>query len=80
VVERVPVQGVPRELSVGAARRVTGQRRCHDRERYATLFDAAHQQLGRPLVVAWDKADTHVSVKMRRVIEPCPIPRHLVRR
>jgi len=35
---------------------------------YATLFDTAHQQLGGPLVVVWDNVNTHVSVKMRRLI------------
>jgi transposase len=35
---------------------------------YAALFDAAHQQLGGPLVVVWDNLNTHVSARMRRLI------------
>jgi transposase len=34
---------------------------------YAALFDAAHQQLGDPLVVVWDNLNTHVSARMRRL-------------
>jgi Transposase and inactivated derivatives len=35
---------------------------------YAALFDAAHQQLGGPLVVVWDNLNAHVSARMRRLI------------
>jgi putative transposase len=28
---------------------------------YARLLDAAHQELGGPLVVVWDNLNTHVS-------------------
>jgi hypothetical protein len=31
---------------------------------YARLLDAAHQQLGGPLVVVWDNLNTHVSHEM----------------
>ncbi len=31
---------------------------------YARLLDAAHQQLGGPLVVVWDNLNTHVSAAM----------------
>ena len=34
---------------------------------YAMLLDAAHQQLGGPLVVIWDNLNTHVSKKMREL-------------
>ena len=35
---------------------------------YARLLDAAHQQLGGPLVVVWDNLNTHVSRAMRDLI------------
>ena len=36
---------------------------------YARLLDAAHQQLGGPLVVIWDNLNTHVSAAMKELIE-----------
>jgi transposase len=35
---------------------------------YARFFDAAHQQLGGPLVVVWDNLNTHVSDEMADLI------------
>jgi putative transposase len=35
---------------------------------YAALLDAAHQQLGGPLVVVWDNLNTHVSRAMAGLI------------
>jgi hypothetical protein len=35
---------------------------------YARLLDAAHQQLGGPLVVVWDGLNTHASRAMRELI------------
>ena len=35
---------------------------------YAELLDAAHQQLGGPLVVIWDNLNTHTSAAMTRLI------------
>ncbi|TVZ00029.1 transposase [Trebonia kvetii] len=35
---------------------------------YARLLDAAHQQLGGPLVLIWDNLNTHVSRAMRELI------------
>jgi putative transposase len=35
---------------------------------YARLLDAAHQQLGGPLVVVWDNLNTHVSKAMRALV------------
>jgi putative transposase len=35
---------------------------------YACLLDAAHQQLGGPLVVVWDNLNVHVSAAMRELI------------
>nr|WP_245657896.1 transposase [Herbidospora mongoliensis] len=39
---------------------------------YAALFDAAHQQLGAPLVVVWDNLNTHHSARMRELIAARP--------
>ncbi|MEU7901209.1 transposase [Nonomuraea sp. NPDC049152] len=36
------------------------------------MFDAAHQQLGGPLVVVWDNLNTHTSAAMRRLIRARP--------
>lgn len=35
---------------------------------YARLLDAAHQQLGGPLVLVWDNLNTHVSKAMRELV------------
>jgi putative transposase len=35
---------------------------------YAALLDAAHQQLGGPIVLVWDNLTAHVSARMRRYI------------
>jgi transposase len=35
---------------------------------YARLLDAAHQQLGGPLVVVWDNLNTHVSGLMAELV------------
>jgi transposase len=35
---------------------------------YAALLDAAHQQLGGPIVLVWDNLNTHVSAVMRRLV------------
>ena len=35
---------------------------------YARFLDAAHQQLGGPLVVVWDNLNTHVSRAMRELV------------
>jgi hypothetical protein len=35
---------------------------------YAHLLDAAHQQLGGPLVLVWDNLNTHVSAAMTELI------------
>jgi hypothetical protein len=39
---------------------------------YAALLDAAHQQLGGPIVLVWDNLNTHVSAVMRRLIAGRP--------
>ena len=35
---------------------------------YARLLDAAHQQLGGPIVLVWDNLNTHASKAMRELI------------
>ena len=35
---------------------------------YARLLDAAHQQLGGPIVLIWDNLNTHVSAAMAEII------------
>jgi DDE superfamily endonuclease len=35
---------------------------------YAQLLDAAHQQLGGPIVLVWDNLNTHVSAAMQELI------------
>jgi putative transposase len=35
---------------------------------YAALLDAAHQQLGGPLVLVWDNLSTHLSAAMAELI------------
>jgi len=35
---------------------------------YARLLDAAHQQLGGPVVIVWDNLNTHVSAAMTELI------------
>jgi DDE superfamily endonuclease len=35
---------------------------------YARLLDAAHQQLGGPIVLVWDNLNTHVSRAMRELV------------
>jgi putative transposase len=39
---------------------------------YAALLDAAHQQLGGPLVLVWDNLNTHVIQAMAEIIAARP--------
>ncbi|MEU6798669.1 transposase [Nonomuraea wenchangensis] len=55
----------------------TYRRRKHERKGfgesdYARLLDAAHQQLGGPIVLIWDNVNIHVDTLMRRLIEARP--------
>ncbi len=45
-----------------------GQRKGFTETGYARLLDAAHQQLGGPLVVVWDNLNAHVSGAMAELI------------
>ena len=51
-----------------ARRRRGDQRKGFTETGYARLLDAAHQQLGGPLVVVWDNSNTHVSHAMAALI------------
>jgi transposase len=51
----------------------TGARRKGLREAdYARLLDAAHRQLGGPIVLVWDNLNTHVSAAMAEIIATRP--------
>jgi transposase len=52
---------------VRAARR-GDKRKGFTEKDYARLLDAAHQQLGGPLVLVWDNLNTHVSKAMKELI------------
>jgi DDE superfamily endonuclease len=52
-----------------ARRTGTDRRKGFTETDYARLLDAAHQQLGGPLVVVWDNLNTHVSAAMTELIE-----------
>jgi transposase len=54
---------------VQAARRSRGDKRKGFTEAdYARLLDAAHQQLGGPVVLIWDNLNTHVSKAMHKLV------------
>ena len=57
LIYRVHNRGRPRD----------GQRKGFAEAEYARLLDAAHQQLGGPLVVVWDNLNTHVSRAMNEL-------------
>jgi hypothetical protein len=48
--------------------RGTDRRKGFTEADYAQLLDAAHQQLGGPLVVIWDNLNTHISAAMAELI------------
>jgi putative transposase len=45
-----------------------GERRSFSERDYMNLIDAAHQQLGGPILLIWDNLNTHVSAEMRTMI------------
>jgi putative transposase len=51
-----------------ARKRRGDQRKGFTETGYAQLLDAAHQQLGGPLVVVWDNSNTHVSGAMTALV------------
>ncbi len=46
----------------------TGRRKGFTEADYAALLDAAHSQLGGPIVLVWDNLNTHVSAAMAELI------------
>jgi hypothetical protein len=58
----------PRLIYRTRPRRPGDQRKGFAETDYARLLDAAHQQLGGPLVVVWDNQNSHVSQKMTGLI------------
>ncbi|MEV0151933.1 MULTISPECIES: transposase [unclassified Nonomuraea] len=46
-----------------------GERKSFSETDYAGLLDAAHQQLGGPIVLVWDNLNTHLSARMRELVE-----------
>jgi hypothetical protein len=53
-------------------RRRPGGRKGLTEADYARLLDAAHRQLGGPLVLVWDNLNTHVSTAMAELIAARP--------
>ncbi|HEX2299868.1 MAG TPA: transposase [Pseudonocardiaceae bacterium] len=53
-------------------RRESGRRKGLTEADYAALLDAAHQQLGGPIVLIWDNLNTHVSAAMTELIAARP--------
>jgi transposase len=53
---------------VHAGRRRGEKRKGFTEADYARLLDAAHQQLGGPIVVVWDNLNTHVSRAMGELV------------
>ena len=53
---------------IHTGRRRKGERKGFTEADYARLLDAAHQQLGGPLVVVWDNLNAHVSAAMDELI------------
>ncbi|SCL24787.1 DDE superfamily endonuclease [Micromonospora inyonensis] len=45
-----------------------GERRSFAEADYIALLDAAHQQLGGPIVLVWDNLNTHISAATRQMI------------
>ena len=45
-----------------------GERRSFAETDYIALLDSVHQQLRAPIVLVWDRLNTHVSARMRRLI------------
>jgi len=50
----------------------SGRRKGFTEADYAALLDAAHRQLGGPIVLVWDNLNTHVSAAMAELIAARP--------
>src|SRR3954464_1022916 len=62
----------PRLIYRTHRRRRASRRKGFTEVDYAALLDAAHQQLGGPIVVVWDNLNTHVSAAMAELIAARP--------
>jgi putative transposase len=49
-----------------------GERKSLSEGDYATLLSAAHHQLGGPIVLVWDRLNTHISASMQTYIDEQP--------
>jgi putative transposase len=58
----------PRLIYRVHTRRGKDQRKGFTETGYARLLDAAHQQLGGPIVVVWDNLNSHVSAAMTDLV------------
>jgi hypothetical protein len=69
---RCPQRRCRRRTRLGCALRgpAKGRRKGFTETDYARLLDAAHQQLGGPIVLVWDNLNTHVSHTMRELSPP----------
>jgi DDE superfamily endonuclease len=62
----------PRLIYRTHRRRRASRRRGFTEADYAALLDAAHQQLGGPIVLVWDNLSTHTSKAMAELIAARP--------
>jgi hypothetical protein len=62
----------PRLIYRTHRRRRASRRKGFTEADYAALLDAAHRQLGGPIVLVWDNLNTHVSAAMAELIAARP--------
>ena len=62
----------PGQADLPHAPRPAGERKGFTETDYARFLDAAHQQLGGPVVLVWDSLNTHTSRAMRELIAARP--------
>jgi hypothetical protein len=62
----------PRLIYRTHRRRRASRRKGFTEADYAALLDAAHRQLGGPIVLVWDNLNTHVSAAMAELITARP--------
>src|SRR3954453_2762587 len=62
----------PRLIYHTHRRRRASRRKGFTEADYAALLDAAHSQLGGPLVLVWDTLNTHVSAAMTELVAARP--------
>jgi len=62
----------PRLIYRTHRRRRASRRKGFTEADYAALLDAAHRQLGGPIVLVWDNLNTHVSAAMTELVAARP--------